>query len=277
MPFLRTILESGCRRILFSSTDARYVPGPDLMVDETSPVEPQSPYAASKIMVERILRDVVAATDLSAVSLRYFNPIGADPKLRTGLQLTAPSHALDELIEAYRLGEPFNVTGIDWPTGEHRASGQQGRPALRHPHRPALRRREDHRPAEGPPGPGRRRRRTPRRGRHRLAWQCSLLLRSAYRASSLAEGRRIAERVLTLFHGCPIRDRPPRPDPAPVADPFLVYFDTGQANNGGTKAVNGLIELHRRIARGFTNRDNYRLRMLLIVGALSRASPSTAS
>lgn len=40
-------------------------------------------------------------------------------------------------------------------------------------------------------------------------------------------------------------------------------FDTGGANNGGTEAVNGLIELHRRIARPFRNRDNYRLRMLL--------------
>jgi transposase len=45
---------------------------------------------------------------------------------------------------------------------------------------------------------------------------------------------------------------------------FLAYFDTGRASNGGTGAINGLIELHRRIARGFTNRDNYRLRKLLI-------------
>lgn len=30
--------------------------------------------------------------------------------------------------------------------------------------------------------------------------------------------------------------------------------------------MNGLIELHRRIARGFRNRDNYGLRMLLIGG-----------
>ena len=36
---------------------------------------------------------------------------------------------------------------------------------------------------------------------------------------------------------------------------------TGRANNGGTEAINGLIELHRRIARDFTNRENYRLRM----------------
>jgi transposase len=50
---------------------------------------------------------------------------------------------------------------------------------------------------------------------------------------------------------------------------FLGYFDTGGANNGGTEAVNGLIELHRRIARGFRNLDNYRLRMLLIGGGLT--------
>ncbi len=42
---------------------------------------------------------------------------------------------------------------------------------------------------------------------------------------------------------------------------FLGYFDTDGANNGGTEAVNGLIELHRRIARGFRNLENYRLRM----------------
>ncbi|TPV21031.1 transposase, partial [Arthrobacter agilis] len=34
---------------------------------------------------------------------------------------------------------------------------------------------------------------------------------------------------------------------------------------------NGLIELHRRVARGFRNRDNYRLRMLLIGGGLSHS------
>ena len=49
---------------------------------------------------------------------------------------------------------------------------------------------------------------------------------------------------------------------------FPGYFDTNGASNGGTEAVNGLIEVHRRIARGFRNCDNYRLRMLLIAGGL---------
>ncbi|WP_411741241.1 transposase [Rhodococcus sp. IEGM 1408] len=39
-------------------------------------------------------------------------------------------------------------------------------------------------------------------------------------------------------------------------------------NNGGTEAINGLIELHRRLACVYRNRDNYRLRMLLIAGGL---------
>jgi transposase len=58
------------------------------------------------------------------------------------------------------------------------------------------------------------------------------------------------------------------------ASEFLGYFDTNRASNGGTEAINGLIELHRRIARGFRNRDNYRLRMLLIAGGLDK-SPHT--
>ncbi|MFD0997601.1 transposase, partial [Pseudoclavibacter chungangensis] len=46
-------------------------------------------------------------------------------------------------------------------------------------------------------------------------------------------------------------------------------FTTGRSSNGGTEAVNGIIELHRRLARGFRNRDNYRLRMLLAAGGLT--------
>ena len=49
---------------------------------------------------------------------------------------------------------------------------------------------------------------------------------------------------------------------------YLGYFTTDGANNGGTEAVNGIIELHRRIARGYRNPTNYRLRMLLVAGGL---------
>ncbi len=113
---LDTLGRLGCRRFVFSSSASIYVPGADWTVDENSPIEPGSPYAASKAMVERILRDAAAAGVTAALSLRYFNPIGADPRLRSGLQLADPSHALGRLITAHESGEPFTVTGTDWPT-----------------------------------------------------------------------------------------------------------------------------------------------------------------
>lgn len=103
-----------------------------------------------------------------------------------------------------------------------------------------------------------------------VAWQCAQQLRDAYRQTDLTAGRVIAEQVVDTFHTCPI------PEIARLGrtlrrwrDAFLAYFTTGRANNGGTEAVNGIIELHRRLARGFRNRDNYRLRMLLAAGGLT--------
>ena len=76
--------------------------------------------------------------------------------------------------------------------------------------------------------------------------------------------------MLAVFPSCPI------PEIARLGrtlkqwrEAFLAYFTTGQSSNGGTEAVDGLIELHRRVARGFRNRSNYRLRMLLIGGGLT--------
>ena len=105
-----------------------------------------------------------------------------------------------------------------------------------------------------------------------LAWRCAQQLRAAYQAQNLREGRRIAEQILASFPSCPI------PEIKRLGrtlkqwrEAFLAYFETGRASNGGTEAINGLIELHRRVARGFRNRDNYRLRMLLIGGGLTHA------
>jgi Transposase len=55
----------------------------------------------------------------------------------------------------------------------------------------------------------------------------------------------------------------------PGSKQFLAYFTTSRANNGGTEASNGVIELHRRGSRGFRNLDNYRLRRILAAGRLT--------
>lgn len=50
---------------------------------------------------------------------------------------------------------------------------------------------------------------------------------------------------------------------------FLAYFATGRSSNGDTEAMNGIIELHRRIACRFRNRDSYGLRMFLAAEGLT--------
>ena len=110
------LLRNGCRRLLFSSSAAIYAPGEDFTVDENSAIAPESPYARTKAMIEQILADTCATGELDAISLRYFNPIGADPRMRTGLQIRVPSHALGKMILAWEAGETFRVTGVDWPT-----------------------------------------------------------------------------------------------------------------------------------------------------------------
>ncbi|MFF3866401.1 UDP-glucose 4-epimerase GalE [Micromonospora sp. NPDC001898] len=114
--FLDALVDNGCERFLFSSSAAIYQPGEDFAVDETSPVAGTSPYAESKAMMERVLEDSSRAYPLRVISLRYFNPVGADPKMRTGLQLARPSHVLGKMIEAARTGSAFHLTGADWPT-----------------------------------------------------------------------------------------------------------------------------------------------------------------
>ncbi|SFY36340.1 UDP-glucose 4-epimerase GalE [Streptomyces atratus] len=116
LEFAGHLLRNGCTRMIFSSSASIYAAGADLTVDEDSPVDPQSPYARTKAVCEAMFADIAATQPLRVLSLRYFNPIGADPKLRTGLQLRRPSHALGKMIQAQEEGVPFRVTGTDYPT-----------------------------------------------------------------------------------------------------------------------------------------------------------------
>jgi len=116
LDFATHLLRNGCRRLIFSSSAAIYRAAGALTVDEESPIEPQSPYGRTKAMCEAIFADIASAQPIHVLSLRYFNPIGADPKMRTGLQLRRPSHALGNMIRAWEEGVPFLITGTDYPT-----------------------------------------------------------------------------------------------------------------------------------------------------------------
>lgn len=108
-----------------------------------------------------------------------------------------------------------------------------------------------------------------------VAYHCARDAREVFHQPTLPRGRRRTEQLIEKLPSCPITE---------IArlgktlrrwrTAFLAYFDTDGASNGGTEAINGIIELGRRIARGFRNFEHYRLRMLLITGGLD-ASPHT--
>jgi UDP-glucose 4-epimerase len=116
LEFAAHLLRNGCGRLIFSSSAAIYRASADLRVDEDSAIAPQSPYARTKAVCEAMFADIAASRPLRVVSLRYFNPVGADPGMRTGLQLRQPSNVLGKMIQAREQGVPFLITGTDWPT-----------------------------------------------------------------------------------------------------------------------------------------------------------------
>jgi len=96
-----------------------------------------------------------------------------------------------------------------------------------------------------------------------VTWQCYQQLRSIYHAIP-STGREIAQKVLDSFHTCPI------PEVARLGrtlrawrGQILAYFDTSGVSNGGTEAINMIIEKVRRLAHGFKDFEHYRLRIML--------------
>ena len=107
----------GKPRVVFSSSASLYARVEGFEVTESSPLDPPSPYARTKHVMEMALTDMAAATDLRAIVLRYFNPIGSDPDLESGIYVREPSHVLGQLVMAARgLKDTFTITGTDHPT-----------------------------------------------------------------------------------------------------------------------------------------------------------------
>lgn len=106
-----------------------------------------------------------------------------------------------------------------------------------------------------------------------VAYHCAQQVRDVFHQDTPAQGRHLAARLIERLPTCPI------PEIARLGrtlrkwkDAFLAYFDTAGASNGPTEAINGIIELGRRTARGYRNPTNYQLRMLLIAGGLDAST-----
>lgn len=117
LELFKYLSQLGYPRVVFSSSASIYDAVPGFKVTEESPLKPSSPYARTKYMMEMVLEDLSRATNLRGVALRYFNPIGADPQMRSGIHAKEPSHVLGKLVDT-ALGKlpEFQITGVDWPT-----------------------------------------------------------------------------------------------------------------------------------------------------------------
>ncbi|MCL4141766.1 UNVERIFIED_CONTAM: hypothetical protein GTU68_042537, partial [Idotea baltica] len=82
---LMAMKETGCRRIVFSSSATVYGEPKFLPYTEDHPLEAMNPYGQTKLAVEHMLRDADAADpELQIAILRYFNPVGAHPSGEIG-------------------------------------------------------------------------------------------------------------------------------------------------------------------------------------------------
>ena len=117
LELFRILNQLGHGKVVFSSSASLYDVVPGFMVTEESPLNPSSPYARTKFMMEMILKDFCAAYNMQGIALRYFNPIGADPKLRSGLYVKNPTHVLGKLVDTAQGRLPvFQITGTKYTT-----------------------------------------------------------------------------------------------------------------------------------------------------------------
>jgi len=114
---IETVVRSGVKNFIFSSTAAVYGGAGMEPVREDAPLMPESPYGRSKLMSEWMLADASAAYDLRYTALRYFNVAGADPRGRTGQSTAGATHLIKVASETALGKRPsMQVFGSDYPT-----------------------------------------------------------------------------------------------------------------------------------------------------------------
>jgi UDP-glucose 4-epimerase len=103
----------GVNRIVFSSTAAVYAPSEKLSITEDDLTEPLSPYGQTKLLSEKLISAVAKAENLSAISLRYFNVVGA---LRDEFADNSKDNLVPKVFAALKAGKNPEIYGSDYPT-----------------------------------------------------------------------------------------------------------------------------------------------------------------
>ena len=109
----------GIKNFVFSSSCSLYGNLKELPATEESPLsEPESPYAYTKLIGERILQDFSKVnTDINIIALRYFNPVGAHESGLIGESpINKPNNILPVICNSAETGEEMLVFGDDYET-----------------------------------------------------------------------------------------------------------------------------------------------------------------
>jgi UDP-arabinose 4-epimerase len=97
---LEAMRDAGIDKFIFSSSCATYGLPQAIPMAETHVQNPVNPYGASKLMIERMLKDFEHAHGLRSICLRYFNAAGADADLDIGEDHTPETHLIPLVLEA---------------------------------------------------------------------------------------------------------------------------------------------------------------------------------
>ncbi len=120
MNLLEAMIHTGTANIVFSSSCTVYGQPDALPVTEQSPIKPaESPYGNTKQICEEILKDTIHANkEISAIALRYFNPVGAhDSALIGELPLGVPNNLVPFITQtAAGIRKEIQVFGSDYDT-----------------------------------------------------------------------------------------------------------------------------------------------------------------
>jgi len=106
-----------CPSIVFSSTCAVYGNAVGGAVTEDSALNPNSPYATSKLKAEQLLTRFSRQFNLSLMIFRYFNVAGCDVDAEIGESKKNPSNLIPAVLDCAIGNRPsVKIFGTDWPT-----------------------------------------------------------------------------------------------------------------------------------------------------------------
>lgn len=119
MNILQGMQDNQVQNIVFSSSCTVYGQPDQLPVSEESPIKAAfSPYGNTKQIAEEMLRDTLAVSNLKAIALRYFNPIGAHETALIGeLPIGVPNNLMPFITQtAIGIRQQLSVFGSDYNT-----------------------------------------------------------------------------------------------------------------------------------------------------------------